>query len=175
MLRCHEEIKPVEEQQDYQRASIWKRLAATVYDYLIAVAIAMLTGLLVSVLLNVAIGLEWLSAEGANSPSEAIAQSWLYQLIIQTSCTVAVVYFFLWFWMHGGQTLGMRAWRLRLFVMDDRPVTYSRLLFRLLSTLLGLGTIFMIVTGSKRLALQDQLSRIEVIALTKEQNDHKSW
>jgi uncharacterized RDD family membrane protein YckC len=34
--------------------------------------------------------------------------------------------FFCWFWTHGGQTLGMRAWRLRLESLDGSPVGLVR-------------------------------------------------
>lgn len=31
--------------------------------------------------------------------------------------------FLTWFWVHGGQTLGMKAWRLRLEGQEERPVS----------------------------------------------------
>ncbi|HEX6998547.1 MAG TPA: RDD family protein [Gammaproteobacteria bacterium] len=34
--------------------------------------------------------------------------------------------FFCWFWSRGGQTLGMRAWRLRLERRGGGPVTFAR-------------------------------------------------
>ena len=38
--------------------------------------------------------------------------------------------FFCWFWTHGGQTLGMLAWRLRLESIDGGPLTWRRALAR---------------------------------------------
>ncbi len=37
---------------------------------------------------------------------------------------IGVIYlFFAYFWVHGGQTLGMRAWRFRLLRDDGEPLT----------------------------------------------------
>ncbi|MCP5419713.1 MAG: RDD family protein [Gammaproteobacteria bacterium] len=33
--------------------------------------------------------------------------------------------FYGWFWTHGGQTLGMRAWKMRLLQSDGRAVTWQ--------------------------------------------------
>ncbi len=43
--------------------------------------------------------------------------------------------FFGWFWTHGGQTLGMRAWKLQLTSRDGGPVTWRQSLLRFLSAL----------------------------------------
>ncbi|OGI41569.1 MAG: hypothetical protein A2150_00620 [Candidatus Muproteobacteria bacterium RBG_16_64_11] len=39
--------------------------------------------------------------------------------------------FYGWFWTRGGQTLGMRAWRLRLTRADGGPVTWRRAALRI--------------------------------------------
>jgi uncharacterized RDD family membrane protein YckC len=99
----------------------------------------------------------------------------LYKSIIQAWVVAWVVGFFLWFWKNGGQTIGMRAWRLRMFAMDEKPVGYGRLLLRMLSAFLGLGTLFVLIDFKNKLALQDRVSKIEVLSLSKVANDHKSW
>lgn len=33
--------------------------------------------------------------------------------------------FFGWFWTHGGQTLGMRAWKIKVMTLDKKPVTWG--------------------------------------------------
>ena len=50
---------------------------------------------------------------------------------------VAAAYF-AWFWTHGGQTLPMKTWRLRLVRGDGAPVSTLRALHRYLLALLGL-------------------------------------
>ena len=43
--------------------------------------------------------------------------------------------FFGWFWTHGGQTLGLRAWHMRLVRIDGGPVTWADALRRFGATL----------------------------------------
>jgi uncharacterized RDD family membrane protein YckC len=40
--------------------------------------------------------------------------------------------YFIWFWSHGGQTLPMKTWRIRLVTAESRPVTPWRALIRYL-------------------------------------------
>jgi len=83
--------------------------------------------------------------------------------------------FFLWFWRRGGQTLGMRAWRLRIYSTVEEPMTWPRLLIRLVASLGGLGTLLVLFDFKHKQSLQDRLAKTEVLKLTKEANDHKSW
>lgn len=52
---------------------------------------------------------------------------------------LAVAAYFLWFWTHGGQTLPMKTWRIRLVTADGSPVTAGRALLRLALAALGIG------------------------------------
>jgi uncharacterized RDD family membrane protein YckC len=72
-----------------------------------------------------------------------------------------------WFWTHGGQTLGMKAWRLRLLAADGMGVGWGRAALRFTGALLsfaclGLGYWWMLVDPDG-LAWHDRLSdtRIE--------------
>lgn len=50
--------------------------------------------------------------------------------------------YFLWFWTHGGQTLPMKTWRIRLISMDGTTIRPAQALLRYLlcwSSLLFLG------------------------------------
>ncbi|QSA97997.1 RDD family protein [Methylococcus sp. EFPC2] len=49
--------------------------------------------------------------------------------------------FFGWFWTHGGQTLGMRAWKLRLYTVDGGPVGWRQAALRYLCALPSLGLL----------------------------------
>ena len=46
-----------------------------------------------------------------------------------------IVVFFGWFWTHGGQTLGLRAWHMRLVRIDGKPVGWLDVLKRMGATL----------------------------------------
>ncbi len=49
--------------------------------------------------------------------------------------------FFGWFWTHGGQTLGMRAWRIRVSREEGGDVTWNQAAVRFLVALLSLATL----------------------------------
>jgi len=112
---------------------------------------------------------------GYAQPADFIQASVLYKTLIQIWVAAWVIAFFLWFWRRGGQTLGMRAWRLRIYSTVDAPMSWGRLIVRLVSSLGGLGTLLVLVDRKHKLALQDRLARTEVLRLSKEDNDHKSW
>lgn len=50
-------------------------------------------------------------------------QDWLF---------VVIGLYFVWFWTHGGQTLAMKTWRLRLVTRDGLPVGVKRAIGRYL-------------------------------------------
>jgi len=76
-------------------APLWRRFAAAIYDGLLLIGITMAT-LLVSLPLQPVLGIK---------PGDA----GLRAVVFLVGCA-----FFGWFWTRGGQTLGMRAWRLQL-------------------------------------------------------------
>ena len=87
-------------------ASVWRRLAAFVYDGLLLAALWMM-GTLVEVIIRDA-----LHASGGRPFMQAL------QFLIGFG-------FFGWFWSHGGQTLGMRAWRLQVRRLDGSALLLS--------------------------------------------------
>ena len=48
-------------------------------------------------------------------------QDWLF---------VVLGVYFCWFWTHGGQTLAMKTWRIRVLARDGQPVRWTRALLR---------------------------------------------
>ncbi|NVK58271.1 MAG: RDD family protein [Alteromonadaceae bacterium] len=160
---------------DMNRASFVRRLAAMIYDALVATAVGMCAAMILIVGLVVSLKNGWLDLQGYAEPNELLQQSLLYKTLIQIWVVLWVSVFFLWFWKRGGQTLGMRAWRLRIFSTNDAPVTWSRLVLRLITSLAGLGTLLVLFDVKNKLALQDRVAKTEVLKLTKEQNNHKSW
>ena len=79
--------------------------------------------------------------------------------------------FYAWFWLHGGQTLGMRAWRLRLQRLDGGPITPWQALLRFMVAIpslaaAGLGLWWMLI-DKDRLALHDRISESTIVRLPK--------
>ncbi|MDM7859422.1 RDD family protein [Alteromonas sp. ASW11-36] len=158
-----------------KRAGFFKRLAAMVYDVLVATAVAMCAALVIIITLLILYETNVIPHTGGMLFNDFIQQSLLYTSIIQAWVLLWVIGFFLYFWKNGGQTLGMRAWRLRMYSLTDKPVGYGRLLLRMISAFGGLGTLLVLLDFKHKLALQDRISQIEVLSLSKEDNHHRSW
>lgn len=159
----------------FPRASFLRRLAAMVYDLLVAVAVGMVAAMAMILTLVILLENGVLDKQGYEHTSELIQQSLLYKVIIQTWVGTWVLVFFLWFWRNGGQTIGMRAWRMRLFSTNDEPLTYKRTFFRVVASLGGLGTLLVLLDYKHKQSLQDRLAKTEMLVLTKIANDHKAW
>jgi uncharacterized RDD family membrane protein YckC len=132
--------------------SLLRRLAAMFYDALLLIAI-----------LFIVAGLAVLLNRGEAIPSDNLA--------FPVSLLLVIGLFFLWFWTHGGQTLGMRAWRLCLVTDAGGTIGYRHALLRLLAALvswltLGVGHLWVLVDRD-RLAWHDRLSRTRLIVLAR--------
>jgi len=80
--------------------------------------------------------------------------------------------FYTWFWLHGGQTLGMRAWRLRVQRVDGRAISIWQALLRFMAAipslaLGGLGFFWMLV-DPKKMTLYDRLSESVMVVLPRQ-------
>ena len=57
--------------------------------------------------------------------------------------------FYGWFWTHGGQTLGLKAWKMRVLTLEQQPINWGQAAVRFLAGLLswligGLGFFWML-------------------------------
>jgi len=86
-------------------------------------------------------------------------ESGLYQLAL---LPVAALFFF-WFWNHGGQTLGMRAWRIKLVNNDGADADKVACLLRVVTGTLFFGLTFLYALFNQSgNTLHDQLSSTRV-------------
>jgi uncharacterized RDD family membrane protein YckC len=58
--------------------------------------------------------------------------------LLQGVSLLTVSGYFLWCWTHGGQTLAMKTWRIRVLAKDGAPLTFPQALQRLLLAIAGL-------------------------------------
>lgn len=117
-------------------APLWRRLAALVYDALIVVALWMLATALV---------LPFTGGEAI-----AAGRVW-YQIYL----FVVAAGFFILFWRLGGQTLGMRAWRLHIVDADGGRVSWARATLRAVAALpsalaFGAGFLWSLFDAERR-------------------------
>jgi len=148
------------EQSDRLASGLFRRLAAMLYDGL----------LLLATLFLGSAPFVWITG---NTPL-----SDLFRLLFQLYLYTLGYLFFGWFWVHGGQTLGMRAWRLRLVRNEVGPLTWRLALGRyLLATLswlvLGGGYLWILIDREK-CAWHDRLTGTRIILLPKPEKESAS-
>jgi uncharacterized RDD family membrane protein YckC len=129
-----------------------RRIAALFYDLLLVAALLML------------VTLGFVAIHGGKSvePGDPF-----YQLaLIATSGG-----FFAGFWVRGGQTLGMRAWRLKVEQRSGKPVTWKVAIIRFLAGVatvvpFGFGLIWALFDAAG-LSLYDRVAGTRVVLLPK--------
>ncbi|MDF1527524.1 MAG: RDD family protein [Sedimenticola sp.] len=135
-----------------------RRLAAILYDTLLVFGLLLLASMVITLPVGIFAG---------EAASNALASNPLFKIWL----AIVPPAFFLLFWMKGGQTLGMRSWRLRVIRADGTPLGWTdalkRFCFALISWLpLGLG-YFWILFDRDNLAWHDRLSGTRLIMLAK--------
>lgn len=98
------------------QAPVIKRLLAIIYDSFLFIAVLFLA---MALLLLISGGHQF----QAGNPLITV-----YLLVIS-------YVFFGWFWTHGGQTLGMRAWKLRVLQENGSPVSWQQAALRFITAL----------------------------------------
>ncbi len=82
--------------------------------------------------------------------------------------------FFSWFWRHGGQTLGMQAWRIKVISESNAPLTYKQCVQRYLigTFLFGITLVAALLRPSKQ-GFHDTGSKSKIIFINKELKDNQ--
>lgn len=135
-------------------AGLGRRLMAMLYDTILLAAIVFLAATPVVV----ATGGRVSAAPGS-------------RLAFQLYLLGVIFVFFGWFWTHGSQTLGMRAWRLRAVRADGAPMDWvhaaRRFGFAIVSlAAFGIGFLWLLL-DRERLTWHDRLSKTRIVVLPK--------
>jgi len=151
-----------EPREDYPRAGLLRRLAALLYDGFLVAAIWMLLGFIIQIIAGPDAN-QLIDGQVQTNP---LIDNILFLLMLATSCG-----FFIWFWTHGGQTLGMIAWRIKAVSLSNQLMSPGQAMSRFLLAwpaflLLGSGYLW-IFLDVNRDALHDKLSSTKVVLLPK--------
>lgn len=146
--------RPNPQTQDLSQAAtpgLLRRLAAIFYDSLL-VAASLFVASIVPLLLN------------GGTP---ITEPWWARLLMQLYLLLVIYIYFAWHWRRGGQTLGMRAWRLRLLRTDGTAATWSDCAKRFFAAILalapaGIGLVWCLFDAEKQ-AWHDRLSGTRLV------------
>lgn len=134
-------------------AYIGRRFAALFYDALLLIALLFLATI------------PW--AVGARGePLGPLARTLFQGYLVGVSAV-----FFGWFWTHGGQTLGMRAWRLRVVGTDGGAIGLKTAAIRFAMGTLSLGLFgfgfWWALIGRRRATWHDVAARTRIELLPK--------
>jgi uncharacterized RDD family membrane protein YckC len=138
-------------------AGFGRRLAALVYDLLLLAALLMIfTG-----------GALFFTHGAAVVP--ATAGAWVY--VYRAGLLLVIGGYYLINWLRSGQTLGMRAWRLRVVTDSGEPLAFKAAALRLVVGALAwapaaLGVLWLYFDPD-HLALHDRLSKTRVVHLAR--------
>lgn len=126
------------------RPGFLRRLAATFYDLLLLLAVLFVaTALLLPF----------------NGGRAFTAQQFFFPLYL----LLVSLLFYAWFWTHGGQTLGLRAWKIKVLTLDREPISWKQALLRFVAAIvswgfLGLGILWILI-DKNQLSWHDHLSK----------------
>jgi uncharacterized RDD family membrane protein YckC len=139
------------------RAGVLRRFGAMLYDTL----------LLALAVLPIVTAVFLLFTRAPITPGESGAIERIYQATL----LLVIVIFFCAFWTHGGQTVGMLAWRLRVERSDGSPLRWRDALVRLAGACVSLAALglgyFWIWVDRDQLAWHDRWSGTRVVVLPK--------
>ncbi|MEJ2576574.1 MAG: RDD family protein [Gammaproteobacteria bacterium] len=148
--------------QGAARVSLARRIGAILYDALVLAGLVLFVLGLVIIPLGMALGQQrW----------EQVQQEWWIRLLIQCLTLAVLVGFHVVFWVRGGQTVGMRAWRVKVVGDNGGPLTTRTALLRYaaawLSALpLGLGFLWSL-WDAQGLSWHDRWSKTRLVKLEK--------
>lgn len=137
-------------QTDQARVGLPRRLGAILYDGLIC--------------LGLVFGVAIVATALTGPDPGPVAR-----VLLQTALAGTPLAYFQVSWTRGGQTIGMRAWRIRLAAAGTEAVPWDRALLRALTALLswgaaGLGFLWALA-DPERLAWHDRLSGTRLVRL----------
>jgi len=128
---------------EFSTPGLARRLGALLYDTLLVVAVLMV------------VTLPFVLLDLGQTPFH------------QSALLLTIFAFFSKFWRHGGQTLGMKSWDMRIISNNGKPITLIQCLLRIIAATLsilcfGLGYIWMLI-DKDNLTWADRYSETRLI------------
>jgi len=147
---------PINPRQRY--AGLFRRLFAIFYDCFLLAAILFIVSAVATAL---------------NHGKAVEPGDMLYPLFVLVIFSLSYLYF-AWFWIHGGQSLGMKTWHIRIQTSDNSKITWKisaiRFIGAILSwTVFGLGFLWSLFDKKNR-CWHDLISNTVLVDL-RQKND----
>ncbi len=153
------QVKPSETPKEHvMQAGFWRRMGAWLYDAMLLIGVLFLTGGLCIGLVSLAASAGLIDLTGYLDASDYLGQSAWFQLTL----ALVTLYFYIGFWIKGGQTLGMKAWKLYLQNLDGERINVTQGLIRCGTSAFGLGNFLVLIDPYNR-SFQDQWASTRMI------------
>ncbi|HQU62781.1 MAG: RDD family protein [Nitrosomonas sp.] len=128
----------------------WRRIICLLYEFLILLAIIFIASFIFHLVFR---------------DTNASYFKPLYQLYL----LFVMGYYFIWFWTHGGQTLAMQAWKIRIVTSEGQMLNNRKAIIRYLlavtgTLFLGAGFLWALI-DREHLYLHDRLTGTRLIKI----------
>ena|SRR5690606_29268852 len=128
----------------------WRRTICLLYEFLILLAIIFIASFIFHLVFR---------------DTNASYFKPLYQLYL----LFVMGYYFIWFWTHGGQTLAMQAWKIRVVTSEGQMLSNRKAIIRYLlavtgTLFLGAGFLWALI-DREHLYLHDRLTGTRLIKI----------
>ena len=128
----------------------WRRIICLLYEFLILLAIIFIASFIFHLVFR---------------DTNASYFKPLYQLYL----LFVMGYYFIWFWTHGGQTLAMQAWKIRVVTSEGQMLNNRKAIIRYLlavtgTLFLGAGFLWALI-DREHLYLHDRLTGTRLIKI----------
>lgn len=133
-------------------APLWRRLLAAVYDLLPLAGLLMIASAAAVLATRLLVPVDRVDLVLRNGWPHALLQAWLVALTFA---------YYTYSWMRGGQTIGMRAWKIAA-QPDTGTLTFGAALLRALAGLFLPGLLWCLFDPQRR-ALHDRIAGTVVV------------
>ena len=132
----------------HSKIGFWRRIVSILYESLLLLGVIFVASFIFHLIFR--------------DPNAAYFRP-LYQFYL----LVIMGYYFTWFWTHGGQTLAMQTWKMRVVTKDGKPLdkrkATSRYLLAIVGILFfGIGIIWALFDRDHQF-LHDRLAGTQII------------
>ncbi|WP_413112679.1 RDD family protein [Thaumasiovibrio sp. DFM-14] len=145
-----------------KEASLLRRAGAWLYDGLVVCAVLMLAAGVAMAIIGGCLAIGVLTIDGYLDASDYLNQHPIARIVYPLYLLVVMALFYAFFWCRGGQTLGMRAWRLHVINQQGLRITWTQALIRMATSAFGLGNLIALIDPNNR-SFQDHMAQTHVI------------
>ena len=151
----------------HQYPSLLRRLGAWFYDTLIVIAILMVAGAIAMAIIATLLHFEVFALGDHQDVSGYLISDPTASVLYTAYLVTIIIGFYTYFWTQAGQTLGMRAWKLKLQNEDGSHFKITQAFIRITTSAFGLGNL--LAFNNRRRSMQDLMAECEMVVTDKVQ------